>query len=113
MFSVDTRVLSSKGKGVCSIQSDMGILWQWVCQTIDLVSLEIKAKQLHSNTVTPVNFCFYFKKLPYSNACNCLSVSKTLDKTLCFRQHIEFAKKLNAFRGLIYRVRQMIPKNVC
>ena len=81
MFADDKTFLSSKRKGVCSVQSDMDNLSQWFCQN-----------RLSINR----------------DKCEAVAFGRGVyvDKTLRFIEHIDYVKKiLNKFCGLIYRVR--------
>ena len=108
MFADDTTILSSKRKGLCSIQSDMDNLSQWFCQNRLSIKRD-KCEAVAFGRGHPSEILILDKKIPYSNACKYLGVY--VDKTLRFREHIDFVeKKLNKICGLIYRVRHMFTQ---
>ena len=108
MFADDTTILGSKGKGLCSIQSDMDNLSQWFCQN-RLSIIRDKCEAVAFGRGHHSEFLILDKKIPYSNACKYLGVY--MDKTLRFRENFDYVeKKLNKFCALIYRVRHMFTQ---
>ena len=90
MFADDTTILSSKPKGFCSIQLDMDNSSRWCSQNrlrINRDKCETVAFGLgHSSEILKLD-----KNVPHSNACKYMGVY--VDKTLPFREHIEYVVK--------------------
>ena len=105
MFADDTTILSSKRKGSCSIQSDMDNLSQWFYQNRRSINRD-NCEAVAFGRGHPSETLILNKKVSYSNVCKYLGLY--VDKTLRFREHIDYVvKKLNKFCGLIYRIRHM------
>ena len=108
MFADDTTILSSKRKSSCSFQTDMDNLSQWFCQNRIRINRD-KCEAVAFGRGHPSEILILNKKVSYSNVCKLLGLY--VDKTLSFREHIDYVVKThNKFCGLIYRVRHIFTQ---